>query len=66
MKTDEVLARTYITGISGQESHELIRTPRGKYLIAEQGGIRDARDTLSADAARKWYDDAAHKIGARP
>lgn len=64
-RQDEVLARTYVIS-NGQQCEELLRTVRGTYLIAVNGGIPDARQTLSLADAQAWYDDAGIQVGDRP
>ncbi len=63
MKT-ETLARKYVIA-NGQETRELVRTD-GIYHIARNGRIEDARDQLTPEQAREWYDHAAYQIGERP
>lgn len=62
-RKDEVLARWYERN---GECRELVRTTRGKLLVAVNGGIRDARATLDHDTARELWDEAPYQIGPRP
>lgn len=60
----ETLARKYVEE-NGQKCHELIRTD-GAYHITRDGAVKDARQDLTPNEAREWYDAAPYKIGARP
>ena len=61
-RKDEVLARWYQHG----ECRELVRTTRGKLLVAVNGAIPDARATLDYDTARELWDAAPYQEGPRP
>jgi hypothetical protein len=59
-----VLARKYLA--SGQVCAELIITDDGRYLIAENGTVQDARQVLSLEEARAFFDEAPYQLGSRP
>lgn len=63
-KTNTVLARTYNSHTG--EADELVSLGQGRYIIAVQGQIPDARKKLNAEQARQFWDSAPYKIEARP
>lgn len=65
--SDTIIARTYVID-NGQQEHALIRNQAGRYLVAVNGTVPDARFAacLTLQEAREWYDEAAYKMASRP
>lgn len=57
-----VIARTYVL----TECRELVALPGGRYIVAVDGSILDARRKLTRTEAASWWDRAAYRLGPRP
>jgi hypothetical protein len=61
----QVIASIYITA-NGQHLLELVEIPEGGWVVTKDGRLLDARQKLTREQARAWYDEASRQFGPRP